>query len=120
MPDPALVGIHHVKFPVTDLTRSRAWYERVFGLRLIMEFADEHDGVVRGVAYEIPGVPDLMIALRENPAAARGISGFDPTNRPHTGRFATAAPDRNGDPAEASAPAATEIPHADREHAARK
>src|SRR6266536_3618289 len=69
MPGPELVGIHHVKFPVTDLARSRAWYERVFGLRPVREFA-----------YEVPGLPELNIALRENPAAARGISGFDPVS----------------------------------------
>jgi catechol 2,3-dioxygenase-like lactoylglutathione lyase family enzyme len=80
MPGPELVGIHHVKFPVTDLARSRAWYERVFGLRPVFEFADEEDGVVRGVAYEVPGLPELNIALRQNPAAARGISGFDPVS----------------------------------------
>src|SRR6266542_2688760 len=103
MQPPALVGIHHVKFPVSDLARSRAWYERVFDLRPVLEFADEEDGVVRGIAYEIPGLPEVGVALRENPAAARGITGFDPvgteihlysmerhgldpTGRPRTGR----------------------------------
>jgi hypothetical protein len=33
---------------------------------------------VRGVAYEIPGVPDVGLALRENAAAAAGIAGYDP------------------------------------------
>ena len=28
---PGLAGIHHVKIPVTDLSRSRDWYARVFG-----------------------------------------------------------------------------------------
>ncbi len=80
MQPPALVGIHHVKFPVSDLARSRAWYERVFDLRAVLEFADEEDGVVRGIAYEIPGLPEVGVALRENPAAARGITGFDPVS----------------------------------------
>lgn len=72
-----IVGIAAVKLPVTDLARSRAWYERVFGLRAVLEFPDE-TGVVRGIAYEIPGVADSGIALRENPQVARGIAGFDP------------------------------------------
>src|SRR6266498_2048806 len=80
MQPPALVGIHHVKFPVSDLARSRAWYERVFDLRPVLEFADVEDGVVRGIAYEIPGLPEVGVALRENPAAARGITGFDPVS----------------------------------------
>jgi len=80
MHDATLVGIHHVKFPVSDLARSRAWYERVFDLRPVLEFRDDHDGVVRGVAYEIPGLPEVGVALRENPAAARGIAGFDPVS----------------------------------------
>jgi catechol 2,3-dioxygenase-like lactoylglutathione lyase family enzyme len=80
MREPTLVGVHHVKFPVSDLARSRAWYERVFGLRPVLEFADEEDGVVRGVAYECPGLPGAFIALRENLAAARGITGFDPVS----------------------------------------
>jgi catechol 2,3-dioxygenase-like lactoylglutathione lyase family enzyme len=80
MSKPVLVGIHHVKFPVTDLRRSRAWYERVFDLRPVLEFRDDHDGVVRGIGYELPGLPDLQVALRENPEASRGIAGFDPVS----------------------------------------
>lgn len=69
-----ITGIHHVKIPVTDLTRSRVWYERVFGFRANLEFPDE-DGTVRGVAGEIGGVG---VGLRENAAAAAGTTGFDP------------------------------------------
>jgi len=35
---PELAGIHHVKFAVSDIERSVAWYERVFGFKV-------HDGV---------------------------------------------------------------------------
>ena len=31
-------GIHHVKLPVSDLARSREWYERVLGLTVEREF----------------------------------------------------------------------------------
>ena len=37
---------------------------------------DDQDGVVRGIVYRPLG--DLVISLREQPIAARGISGFDP------------------------------------------
>ncbi len=71
-----ILGIHHIKIPVTDLVRSRAWYERVFELETRMEFRDDHDGVVRGVSYRAKG--DFALALREQPDAARGIAGYDP------------------------------------------
>lgn len=70
-----ILGLHHVKVPVTDLARSRAWYERVFDLQSVMEFPDEND-VVRGVVYQPKNA--FTLALRESPAAARGIAGFDP------------------------------------------
>ncbi|RJQ81573.1 VOC family protein [Pseudonocardiaceae bacterium YIM PH 21723] len=69
-----ITGIHHLKIPVSDLEQSRAWYERVLGLHVRQEFSDG-DGVVRGVAGDIGGVP---VALRQNPATAAGLSGFDP------------------------------------------
>src|SRR5438270_1427835 len=70
-----ILGLHDIKVPVTNLARSRAWYERVFELKPTMEFPDD-DGVVRGVAYQRLG--GFSLALRENPAVARGIAGYDP------------------------------------------
>lgn len=75
---PELAGIHHVKLPVTDLARSRAWYERVFGLKVTVEFPE--DGVVMGVAGEVPGLGDTMLTLRVNPRAAAGCEDFDPVS----------------------------------------
>jgi catechol 2,3-dioxygenase-like lactoylglutathione lyase family enzyme len=72
-----ITGIHHVKFPVTNLAASLAWYRRVFGFEVEIEFPDE-DGRVRGVAGSIPGPGGIGLALRENPDAAQGIAGFDP------------------------------------------
>ncbi len=76
---PRLTGIHHVKFPVSDLAASRAWYERVFGFEVTIEFPDEQ-GVVRGLAGTAKGLGEVGLALRENPAAAVGIRGFDPVS----------------------------------------
>jgi catechol 2,3-dioxygenase-like lactoylglutathione lyase family enzyme len=70
-----ILGVHHVKIPVSDLVRSRAWYERVLDLEVLREFRDDADGVVRGVTYRSKG--DLALALREHSATARGIAGFD-------------------------------------------
>lgn len=77
MARPDLAGIHHLKIPVTDLGRSLRWYERVFGYTVVFEVADD-DGVVRGVAGEIPGLAGTKLALRQNPALAAATAGFDP------------------------------------------
>jgi catechol 2,3-dioxygenase-like lactoylglutathione lyase family enzyme len=77
MADAVLVGIHHLKLPVSSLSRSLPWYQKVLGFTVELEFPDD-DGVVRGVAGSIPGVDGTGFALRENPGAARGFAGFDP------------------------------------------
>ena len=69
-------GIRHVKLAVSDLARSREWYERVLGFTVELEFADD-DGVVRGVGGRLPGC-DALVGLRQNPQAAAGNAGFDP------------------------------------------
>ncbi|MEV0479597.1 VOC family protein [Streptomyces sp. NPDC050508] len=74
-----LAGIHHVKMPVTDLDRSRHWYGRVLGFKVTHEFQDA-DGVVRGVAGEVPGLGDSMLCLRVNSQAAQGCQSFDPVS----------------------------------------
>ena len=74
MEAPALAGIHHVKLPVTDLARSRAWYETRLGYRLQVEFVEA--GTLMGVALQHPrGGPDL--ALRLDPERAVAAAGFD-------------------------------------------
>ncbi|GAA0958421.1 VOC family protein [Kribbella koreensis] len=71
-----LDGIFAVKLPVKELATSRRWYEKVFDLTTQFEFPDEH-GVIRGVAYDCPGLGNSGLALRERPDIA-GLSGFDP------------------------------------------
>jgi catechol 2,3-dioxygenase-like lactoylglutathione lyase family enzyme len=85
MSRPTLAGVHHVKLPVTDLGRSVDWYTGVFGFRVIVEFPDG-DGVVRGVAGEVPGLGDTQLALRVNPKAAEGCRGYDPVSFAVQGR----------------------------------
>ncbi len=70
-----ILGLHHVKLPVADLARSRAWYERVFELVPNIEFPDAA-GVVRGVSYRAKR--GFTLALRESPALAQAMIGFDP------------------------------------------
>ncbi|MEV4582276.1 VOC family protein [Nonomuraea jabiensis] len=71
-----VTGLRHLKIWVTDLTRSRAFYEQVFGLEHAMSFEDS-DGVVRGMSFRIPGV-DFELAIRENPELAKALYDADP------------------------------------------
>jgi catechol 2,3-dioxygenase-like lactoylglutathione lyase family enzyme len=73
MPD--LSGFHHVKLPVTDLSRSRDWYTSVLGLHVEIEFVE--DGVLRGLALA-DGSGRLRLALRLDPVRAAALEGFDP------------------------------------------
>lgn len=80
---PRLAGIHHLKLPVSDLERSRAWYESRLGYALQVEFVEQ--GTLMGVGLHHPnGGPDL--ALRLDPARAAAAAGFD--------YFAIGVPDR--------------------------
>jgi catechol 2,3-dioxygenase-like lactoylglutathione lyase family enzyme len=83
MDAPRLDGIHHVKIPVTDLARSRAWYESRLGYQTYLEFVEQ--GELMGVALRHPdGGPDL--ALRLHPERSAGFGDFD--------FFAIGVPDR--------------------------
>lgn len=71
-----LTGVHHLKIWVSDLERSRSWYEKVLGLEHHTSFQDE-DGVIRGMSFTVPGAA-FQIALRENPDLARALFDADP------------------------------------------
>ncbi|WP_317231759.1 VOC family protein [Clavibacter capsici] len=79
----SITGVHHVRLSVTDLARSRAFYEGVLGLTPAIESeGDPNDPAVRqdpaqyfgGVIY---GVGSQLLGLR--PVTAGGA--FDPETR---------------------------------------
>jgi catechol 2,3-dioxygenase-like lactoylglutathione lyase family enzyme len=71
---PELDGVHHVKLPVSDLNRSRAWYASRLGYQAGTEFVE--NGTVMGVVMAHPnGGPDL--GLRLDPELAARAAGFD-------------------------------------------
>jgi catechol 2,3-dioxygenase-like lactoylglutathione lyase family enzyme len=80
---PRLAGIHHLKLPVSDLERSRAWYESRLGYELQVEFVEQDKVMGIGLAHPAGG-PDL--ALRLDPDRAAAAAGFD--------YFAIGVPDR--------------------------
>jgi catechol 2,3-dioxygenase-like lactoylglutathione lyase family enzyme len=67
-------GLHHVKLPVTDVERSRAWYGRAFDFDGTLEFREQ--GRLCGVALR-SREGDVSLALREDPARAAALAGFD-------------------------------------------
>ena len=81
----AVSGFHHVKLPVSDLARTRDWYERVLGFVVDIEFVE--DGVVTGLALTDPD-RTVAVALRHDPARASALTGFDP--------ISLRVPDRDG------------------------
>jgi catechol 2,3-dioxygenase-like lactoylglutathione lyase family enzyme len=68
----SLRGIHHVKVPVSDVFRSRDWYQDVLGFSPILDF-EEEDRVV-GVAVELP--VGVTVGLHADPVRARALRGF--------------------------------------------
>lgn len=78
----ALTGFHHVKLPVSDVSRSSHWYHRVLGLTVDIEFVE--DGELKGVALGDGGA--VSIALRLDPVRAAAMSGFDAMALAVTGR----------------------------------
>jgi catechol 2,3-dioxygenase-like lactoylglutathione lyase family enzyme len=71
-----VTGVHHVKIWVTDLARSRQFYERTLGLEHRTSFADEA-GVVRGMSFLLPGT-SVQVAIREDAGLAAALAGADP------------------------------------------
>ena len=81
---PALAGVHHLKLPVTDLARSRDWYQTRLGYQVVAEFVEQ--GQLMGYAMTHPnGGPPL--GLRLDPDRARAAAGFD--------YFAIGVPDKD-------------------------
>jgi catechol 2,3-dioxygenase-like lactoylglutathione lyase family enzyme len=80
---PALAGIHHLKLPVSDLARSREWYQSRLGYQVEVEFVEQGTLMGYGLAHPNGGPP---LGLRLDPGRARAAAGFD--------YFAIGVPDR--------------------------
>jgi catechol 2,3-dioxygenase-like lactoylglutathione lyase family enzyme len=79
MTAPKLLGIHHLKLPVSDLARSLAFYESAFEAKRIpaADHRRETDGSLYAHILEMPGLGTLL-ELRLNPERALSHARFDP------------------------------------------
>jgi len=81
---PLLDGVHHLKLPVADLDRTRAWYESRLGYHATVQFTQ--GGRATGLVMAHPnGGPMLSFPL--DPERAARVSGFD--------YFSIGVPDKN-------------------------
>ncbi|WP_072806093.1 VOC family protein [Rhodococcoides yunnanense] len=77
MTQPLLDGVHHLKVPASNLSRSLDWYEKLFGVARLAEF--DHIGRSGRVYAHILDVPGVgLFEVREAPITAGNMSGFDP------------------------------------------
>jgi catechol 2,3-dioxygenase-like lactoylglutathione lyase family enzyme len=78
MSAPPLVGLHHLKLPVSDLDTSIDWYRRVFDAEYQSQFDHIGSAGVRyAVILSVPGLP-VPLELRWAPTAAHAMRGYDP------------------------------------------
>ena len=78
MSAPPLLGLHHLKLPVTDLDASIDWYRRVFDAEHLSQFDHvDGSGVRYAVILAVPGLP-TPVELRWAPSVAGAIAGYDP------------------------------------------
>ena len=84
---PAVVGLHHVRSPVSDLMRSRDWYTGVLGFepRLSLQEEDHVVGVVvaqsNGLTLGLHYAPELVHALEGFCSIALSVGAIDDLTR---------------------------------------
>lgn len=71
-PRPSLVGVHHVRLPVSDVLRSRDWYMDTLGFEPILDF--EEAEMLVGVVLEHRCA--ITLGLHLEPERALALSGF--------------------------------------------
>jgi catechol 2,3-dioxygenase-like lactoylglutathione lyase family enzyme len=79
MTTPPLLGVHHLKLPVSDLAISLAFYEKAFDAKRIpaADHRREADGSLYAYILDVPGL-GTMLELRLNPERAIAHARFDP------------------------------------------
>ena len=84
---PKILGVHHLKFAVSNLDISIAWFERVLGARHVAEL--DHiraDGTRYAAVCEMTDWSGLYLELRHSRAQAAKERGWDPITLTVRGR----------------------------------
>ncbi len=68
-----VLRVASVKIRRRNIERSHTWFREVFALHEVLEWADDR-GVLRGAA--LAGLGEVLLALREEPAAAAATKRF--------------------------------------------
>ena len=69
---PLILGLHHVRLPVSDVLRSRDWYCNVLGFEPILDYQEEYRLVGVTVQHRV----GLTLGLHLDPRRASALSGF--------------------------------------------
>jgi catechol 2,3-dioxygenase-like lactoylglutathione lyase family enzyme len=75
---PTFTGVHHLKFPVSDMSASIAWFEAALGATRLTNLDHlDRDGNLFVVIMMLPGL-EVPTGLRLAPTAAAAVAGYDP------------------------------------------
>ena len=78
MSSPTFTGVHHLKFPVSDIEKTAAWFEKVLLAKRVERFNHtDEKGRIFAAMLHLPGV-SAPVELRLAPKAAKAIVGYDP------------------------------------------
>jgi catechol 2,3-dioxygenase-like lactoylglutathione lyase family enzyme len=69
---PPIVGLHHLRIPVSDVLVCRDWYIGTLGFRPVL--VEEDEDSVTGAVIEHPS--GVIIGLHRAPELARSLRGF--------------------------------------------
>lgn len=69
---PAIVALHHVRVPVSDVLVSRDWYVTVLGFTPMLVTEEE----TPDTGEALPHPSGLVVGLHIDPDAARALAGF--------------------------------------------
>jgi catechol 2,3-dioxygenase-like lactoylglutathione lyase family enzyme len=69
---PLILGLHHVRLPVSDVLRSRDWYCEVLGFEPILDYQEEYRLVGVAVQHRV----GVTLGLHLDPERAAALRGF--------------------------------------------
>jgi catechol 2,3-dioxygenase-like lactoylglutathione lyase family enzyme len=74
----AIVGVHRIALPVSDVTRSSAWYTSAFGLVEVPSANAARDaGAGADEVTLVHPTESIALVLRNDPPRANALAGFD-------------------------------------------